>query len=201
MNKKQSDKYYLTHVKGLLQNYEVSLPEEELIEFLTLFKLKSFEKGEHIISLDEKVSYFGMVMEGLIRHYFNTFEGKELNQTFRCENEVFMNYYPHFTGKGSPFAIQALEPTRVAIVSYEEIETFYDKDPGWNILGRKLLEENFIIKAERERQLLTLDSTNRYLSFKSNFPKLIDRIPKQHIALYLGINPASLSRLIKAIKE
>ncbi len=192
---------YLTHVKTLLQAYQVELPENELVDFLNIFKVRNYEKGDHIVELDENVSYFGLILSGLIRHYFITYEGKELNQTFRLENEIFMNYYPHFTGKGSPFAIQALEPTKVAIVKYEDILPFYKKSPGWNELGRKLLEENFIIKAERERELLTLDSTQRYLSFTKRHPKLTDRLPLQHVALYLGINPASLSRLRRDLEK
>lgn len=185
------------YFKQLLTQFDAHVPEEDLKQFSELYTAKSLKKGDHLVEFDDRNSCFGIIHKGLIRFYFNTFEGKELNQTFKKENDIFMNYYPHFSGKGSAFAIECLEDTEVYIVNYGDIVSFYDKSPGWNKLGRRLAEENFMIKAERERELLTMDSTERYDSFVKKFPNLLNRLSKHHIALYLGINPASLSRLIK----
>lgn len=187
-----------TYIASLFDSLKVSVPKEELDEFISLFQVREYKKGEHLVNFEDKQSIFGFITKGLIRFYFNTFEGKELNQTFKKEKEIFMNYYPHFSGEGSPFAIEALEDTQVYYVLYDKVLPFYDKARGWDRLGRKLTEQNFMIKAERERELLTFDSMNRYESFLRKFPDLSERLSKHHIALYLRINPASLSRLIKA---
>lgn len=186
-----------TYFMTLFDQFKIDISDIELNEFISLYKLKTYKKGENLVNFEDKNSCFGIIAKGLIRFYFNTFEGKELNQTFKKENEIFMNYYPHFSGKGSPFAIEAIEDTEAYVVNYDQVIPFYDKSLGWNKLGRKLAEENFMIKAERERELLTMDSTERYDSFLRRFPELGERLSKHHIALYLGINPASLSRLIK----
>lgn len=53
-------------------------------------------------------------------------------------------------------------------------------------------------KAIREKDLLINDAMTRLNNFKIHFPKLTSRVSKHHLAFYLGINPASLSRLLKS---
>lgn len=192
------DRPITAYIEKLFSDLGIIVPENEKIDFLSKFNFKKIAKAHHLVEVGDSIASFGFITKGLVRFYFNTFDGKELNQTFKKETDIFMNYYPHLTGKGSPFGIQALENTEVYTAKYQDLIPFYERAPGWDRLGRKLMEQNFIIKAERERELLTLDSMGRFESFLTKFPELGERLSKHHIALYLGINPASLSRLIKS---
>jgi len=53
----------------------------------------------------------------------------------------------------------------------------------------------------REEQLLKYDAKDCYTDFTKDFPNLLDRLPQLQIALYLGVNPSSLNRIIKALAE
>ena len=69
----------------------------------------------------------------------------------------------------------------------------------WQKLGRLNAEGAYVRKEQRETELLILDAEKRYSSFLESHDAIKDRISGKDIAGYLGINPATLSRLKKKI--
>lgn len=63
-------------------------------------------------------------------------------------------------------------------------------------LGRKIIESILVSKINREHSFLQQSAKMRYIDFQEQHPFLNKRIPQYHIASYLGITEASLSRLI-----
>jgi CRP-like cAMP-binding protein len=192
---------FVVFFKKELERMKVSLPDSEIEKFISLFKIRVYKKNEYLIEVNDTFNLIGFITEGLVRFCFDTFDGKEFNQTFRKEGDIILNYYPQFTGEGSPFFIQALEDTTVFIADYKDVELLYDSHHGWDRMGRKIAEENFMIKTKREAQLLLFDAKDRYSNFAKNFPDLVKRLSQYQVALYLGINPSSLNRIIKSIND
>lgn len=185
------------YIQQYVKKAGIDLPEEELMELSLTFKEKNFKKGEHLVESGEKSYFMAFITEGLVRFYYNTFEGKQVNQTFKKENDLICDYFGALTNEPAHFSIQAIEPTKVIYSDYRLMEPFYSKHRNWNMLGRIIIETNFIIKARREAALLQLNATDRYLHFKHNFKELFPRLTQMDIALYLAIDPSSLNRIIK----
>jgi CRP-like cAMP-binding protein len=53
----------------------------------------------------------------------------------------------------------------------------------------------------RENVFLIENATERYIHFKKLYPEISKRVPRRHIATYLGITPESLSRIRSAMKD
>jgi CRP-like cAMP-binding protein len=172
-------------------------PPQELQKLLEILSPKTFLEGEHLLEALSKKSFFGFIQSGFVRFYYSTHEGKEFNQTFKFEQDFIMSYYTLMSGKPSPFAIQAMEPTTVLMGDYEDLKTLWENSHFWAKVAIHFLQHNFMIKVEREANLLQLDALDRYKKFLLQFKNHLNRIPKQHVAMYLGITPVSLSRLIK----
>lgn len=185
------------YISTFLDSFGLDLPEDEVNDFISLFVEKEYKKGDHLVLAGEKNPIMAFVIDGLVRFYFNTFEGKEYNQTFLRENQVVVEYCSALTDEASKFSIQSMEPTKVLQCNYNDIEKFYDKHRNWERIGRLIVELNFIVKFKRETTLLLMDAKERYLYFLDNFEDLVPRLSQQDIALYLGVNPSTLNRLIK----
>jgi CRP-like cAMP-binding protein len=71
----------------------------------------------------------------------------------------------------------------------------YDQFEGLERIARKLAENYFMVKEQREIELVLLDASQRYRLFQQEYPGLENRIPQYHIASYLGITPTQLSRI------
>ncbi|MGE4347904.1 MAG: Crp/Fnr family transcriptional regulator, partial [Flavobacteriaceae bacterium] len=66
---------------------------------------------------------------------------------------------------------------------------------------RKLAEQFFVHKEQREVNIVMLDADKRYLIFQQEFPFLEQLIPQYHIASYLGITPTQLSRIRRKLTK
>jgi CRP-like cAMP-binding protein len=178
-----------------------TLPEGEWDFFQSLFHLKQFKKGEYFLLSGNYSTDFGFVEKGLVRYFYTTFEGEEFNQTFKVENELVMSFTSILVGEQSNFSIQAVEDSSIHVTDYKNIQDLYKRHPGWQELGRRIAEVNFIIKTKREEQLLLFSAQERYENFCRNFPHLLKRLPQLHVASFLGVSPETLNRIIKKSRE
>lgn len=185
------------YLKAVLGQFPFGMPEDEQLHFISLFQEKKFKKGDHLTELGQVGSFMGFITQGFVRFYFITNEGKEFNQTFKKENQLIADHYSILTGKPAIFSIQAMEDTTLLVADYREIKKLYDKHRGWDRMGRIILEENFVIKSERENELMTMNAEERFQKFQEKFADLAPRISQKDIALFVGVNPSTLNRMIK----
>lgn len=190
-------------IDKIRQQFETIAPiaDIEWEEFTSFLHTKKLKKDEFFIEAGQTSSDFAFITKGIVRYIINTFDGNEFNQSFKVENEFILNYYPIMAKIPSPLSIQCLEDTELIVGDYDRMSMFYERGINWNKIARKLLEMNYLNKSWREIQLLTFEAKDRYLNLVHERPDLIKRVPQYHIALHLGINPATLNRLIKKMKQ
>jgi CRP-like cAMP-binding protein len=189
------------YIYNLFRQFGIDLPEEETQRLNSILRPVKYSKNQYFVTAGDQIKKFGIITQGVVRFYYNTYDGKEYNQTFKEENEFIMAYYPIMTGNPSPFNIQTLEDSVILEGDFSEFEQFYDKHPIWNQVSTKFYQYNFILKAEREADFLLYNATDRYIRLAQKKPQLVKRLPQNQIALYLGINPVSLNRIIRQIKD
>jgi CRP-like cAMP-binding protein len=175
-----------------------SIHENAIKTILSGSEYKTVRKEERLIDAGEAVHHIYFCAKGLFRMYYNTSEGREYNKSFVQKNRFFTSYGAMVTGSPSYFSIQALEPSAVISFPYSVSESLATHSHDWERFIRKGIEQLYIKKEERERNLLLLTSEQRYEMFKKEHPDLCQRIPQYHIASYLGITPVSLSRIINS---
>jgi CRP-like cAMP-binding protein len=66
-------------------------------------------------------------------------------------------------------------------------------------LFRLLQEANYIATHNRINEALSSSAEERYIKFTKTYPKLLELVPQNQIASYLGITPQSLSRIRKEL--
>lgn len=95
--------------------------------------------------------------------------------------------------------MQALTDCDVEIIQYKDIQKAYQTSLLANKLGRMVTEQYYIQKTKREKDFLSKSATERYNELLARRPELVQLIPVNMIAKYLGIKPESLSRIRKEI--
>lgn len=99
------------------------------------------------------------------------------------------------TQKSTLENIQALENCSLLQLHFDDLQKIYKKYPTWESFFRQLLQEAYIETTKRVEGFITKSAEQRYNEFIVNRPDLIQRVPQQYIATYLGITPVSLSRI------
>jgi CRP-like cAMP-binding protein len=173
----------------------VSLPAAEENKLLDICSTATIKKGESYIQAGQVPKKFAFIYEGLFRYLYRDAKGNEYTKNFISENNFILAYSAMIQQTPSKMYIEALENSVVYEIDYSDWLTLKNNHPGWNIFLIALLEKAFMIKENRERELLLLDAEKRYEIFKKEFPTLESRVKQHLIASYLGISPVSLSRI------
>jgi len=180
-----------------IQNYITISPEEEII-ISQLFSPLDLKAGEFLLEEGKVCRHVAFIREGLVRYYIND-DGNERTIYFNKEHEFVCNYMSFIPQVVSDRYIQALEDTRLFIISYEKLQNLYAAIRQGERFGRLAIEYVFVTAIKQLGSMYTDPPAIRYQQFLHIYPDLVQRIPQYYIASYVGIKPQSLSRIRKRI--
>jgi len=165
---------------------------------LSLFKRKTFAKGDYLLKEGEICRHLYFIESGLVRYFMNN-DGSDITHFFAAENDFACNYESLLKNSPSRKNIQAIEETSVWTISQSDLSTFYKEIEHGERFGRLLMEKELLNTISRFLEHYTHSPEQRYQDFLSQFAPLQQRIPQYYIASYVGVQPPSLSRIRKRI--
>jgi CRP-like cAMP-binding protein len=177
------------------------IPGNEWEYFSRELSQRNFDTEEFLIRAGEPVTEFFFIVEGLVRFFYLTREGKEFNKFFAMENDFVGSFSYKIRNEPCPFSAQALENTETLVLPIKILEEAYKSHSAWERVGRLYAEKIALIKELREKEFLLDPAETRYRRFMNEYPSLARRIPQYHIASYLGITDVALSRIRKKFKK
>jgi CRP-like cAMP-binding protein len=141
---------------------------------------------------DVEAHYF--VVKGLVRFYYNTEDGREVNKAFYADNHIVGNLSSIILSEPSRYCIETLEHCLLVRLPLKVWQQRLNTDSAWNRLFDRSCQLMLVRNERREAELMISSAGERFRRFVKNFPDYLDRIPQYHIASYLGITPVALSR-------
>jgi len=175
----------------------LTISEEEVATLLQQCTIKEFNKGDFLVRENEFCKQVYFVEEGLLRQFFMDDSGKEHILQFAPENWFAADRESFYFNQPSKYFIQALEPTKVAIMDDAYIKNLEATMLGFRDFNNRLLHNHIRALQNRIVSLLSETAEKRYLNFIQLYPDVMLRVPLTMIASYLGITPESLSRVRK----
>lgn len=172
----------------------IRLSPAEVDIVTSLFKQKSYKKGDFFLEEGRICKQVGFVAKGLLRYYINQ-GGEEKIYDFSQENEYVCNYESFLPQLPSSKNIQALEDSEVFVISYANLQLFYANVHEGERFGRIAIEAVFIKLLQDISSLYTETPELRYERFLKNHADLQQRVSQYHIASFVGVKPQSLSRI------
>lgn len=182
-----------------IQNLITLSPAERDI-VTSLFKEKTYKKGDFFLEEGRICKQVGFVAKGLMRYYINH-DGEERTYAFSQENNYVCNYESFLPQKPSSKIIQALEDCDVLIISHDDLQLFYANVREGERFGRIAIESVFLQLLKDVSSFYTETPELRYERFLKNHADLQQRISQYHIASFVGVQPQSLSRIRKRISS
>lgn len=170
------------------------LSEDDFAVFLAIGQPISFEKKEFILRAEETCRGFYFIQSGSMRLY-ELHNGKEIHRDFFLEGDMATDLNSLRNKAPSLLNLVALEDTETLFFSGQEMFALYEQSPRFVELGRRILEVKLLGQMEFTAMLLSLTPQERYQHLQEHRPELIQRIPLQHLATYLGMTRETLSRV------
>jgi CRP-like cAMP-binding protein len=168
--------------------------ERELFE--NAFTFRQIPKKFKLVSKGEISSELYFINKGLIRLYYT--KGTEEITGFIFKENLFASSYDSFLRRAPGIqTLESLEECDLLVITYDKLEELYQTLPKVNILIRKIAEQRFINTQQVLSSFLLESPEERYKRFEQQHKDLLQRVPQNIIASYLGITPVSLSRIRK----
>ena len=198
---------------GFLELNFVDVIDILLVAFI-LFQLYRLVRGSlaftifiglliiYVLSLIAEALELQLISEifGTVKAYENI-HGQEQNTHFFIENSLFIDYRSVIMEAPSLIGFKAVEDTTVVVIEYKLLLELYDKIPLFERIGRMMAERQLLTEFDLRLFLLNMDATQRYEHIMQNHPWIFQRFSLKDIASFIGIAPASLSRLRKFIQQ
>lgn len=168
---------------------------DQVRPFLTI---KEVDAGAYFLFHGKICRNIAFVESGMLRLFYLN-DGKEVTNCFCKEHTITTSYSSLITQKESDIAIQAIEPSRLIVLSYDALQDLYKQDLFWQQLGRLAAENEFITTECHNRFLRDLSATDRYRQIMEEDKELLQRVPLYYLATYMQVAPETLSRIRKKI--
>ena len=168
---------------------------DQLLPFLTTEHL---EAGDYFLRQGQISKKLAFIEEGLMRLFYLN-DGKEVTTCFCKENSISSSYRSLIRNTASELSIQAIEPCKLVVFSYDALQKLYEKDPFWQQVGRMAVEDELVNTECHNRFLNDLSATERYREVLEKDAELLQRVALNYLATYLQVAPETLSRIRKKI--
>ncbi|WP_166964549.1 Crp/Fnr family transcriptional regulator [Yeosuana marina] len=155
---------------------------------------KKFKKHDIITRYGqiEHSAYF--LLDGILESSIER-DGEIKIIDFIFPNYFICSYTSFLLATPSEIQTMALTDCEVEFFYKWDLEEAYKTSMVANQFGRYVTEQFFITKVKRENDFLTKSAEEVYLQLLNERPEIIEKIPVNKVAKYLGIHPESLSRI------
>ena len=190
---------YAGYVFKFIQRY-IQLTEQDFNKLIPYIEVRHFAKREQIVPFGQMDNYVNLVVKGLIRKYIQV--GKfEKTLQLATEGQLIQSELSFHTRAPSSIIIEALEPSSVVSMNYDNVQHILETIPEAEQLARQLMTYLFIKKDARYFKQLKNTTRQRFLNYVTTHPQMLQRVPQKILASYLDIKPETFSRLKHLLKD
>jgi len=179
----------------------IELSDEELDRMTTFFTPKKLRKKHVLLQEGDVCRYITFVVNGCLRWYSVDDKGEEHVMQFAIADWWISDLQSYLSGEASMSNIDALEDSEVLLLDKTARDNMLTALPKLERFFRLLLERSYVATQHRLACTLSVTAEERYLMFLKTFPALVQHVPQNQIASYLGIAPESLSRIRKHLSD
>ena len=195
------EKQRMNLVSSEIQKLFPFLDENEVKLLLSVSEIKNIEANIILVQEGTVNSNVHLVISGLLRSYVITSAGDERTVLISKEKMRTASVNSIFKNEPSEITIESIEPSTVLIINSPKFQMLIESQPKLAFLEKEGMKGFLIDAMERIHFFTVLSPEERFISFRENYPELIQRVPQKHLASYLGITPVSLSRIKSRISS
>lgn len=177
------------------------LTEEEFNKhLLSVCKVRRFGKKEVITRAGEIENHFNFIVKGLARKFYKK-NHHEINTQISLEGQMLLSQESFHSRQPSEYTIETIEPTTLVSISYDDAEKMFASSQRMEHMGRIIVTYSMVIKDKWQMQLIKMTPRERFISFVTKNPELMQRVPQKFLASYLNIKPETFSRFKHLLKN
>ncbi|PCJ67273.1 MAG: hypothetical protein COA58_02855 [Bacteroidetes bacterium] len=184
-------------LRNTLNEFE-KIPDDDWEFFQSILTTSTIKKGDFLLREGQICKGVYFVILGSARAYLSI-DGREVNTSFYFEESFISDFESLTNDLPSKKSIQVMENTNVIFIPKIKLLALYEESTSFQTLGRKILEQVVILEQQYSSLFTIFLPKERYEHVLENHPNLIQRVPLQFLASYLGVARETLSRIRKRV--
>ena len=180
-------------IKDISIKYKIQIQDiqlcKELFQPVLMPKNRILEEEENI------PQHLYYIVSGFMRLFYYNDNGDEVTTHINCPHGFFTSFSEFINQTKASANVETVTECQLLRISKSDYETLMSKSIFWKDYGMYILQESVIYNEERSKDLATLSAEQRYLKLMKSHPGILQNVPLQYIASFLGIKPESLSRI------
>jgi len=176
---------------------KVTLTDLDREAIKSFFISKRLRKRQYLLQEGDVCKHLTFVAKGLLRTYNVDDKGNEHMSIFGWEGWWISDFNSFLSGVPAVFNIDAIEDSELLMISLADYNALTLAVPIMDRYFRILYQNSLVTKERRLMSAITHTAEEKYLELANSNPHIIERIPQNLIASYLGIAPETLSRIKK----
>lgn len=183
------------HQLGEYLRAKMPVDPATLERIFSCFTLRTTRRNELLLSPGEVCRHYYFVNQGCLRLFTINKDGVEGTRYFAFEGS-FGTALPSLIDQQPAFEyIQTIEQSKLLVIGRDDFYTLVDEAPVFGVIYRGILEAAFITAQKRIYGFQGLEAIDKVRWVMAYHPKLLTRVSNKLVASYLGLTPATLSRL------
>ena len=170
------------------------LAPEDLARLTPLHR-SYWPRGSHVLRAGDLAKQVSFVVSGALREYYVLPDGHERTRSFNLPGDFAGSMSDLISHAPSRTWVTAEAQTTLISVDWTVYRQLAETHAAWARFARRMAEELYLRKVEREYELLALDAAARYQHTLQRWPDLESLFTQRDIASYIGITAVHLSRL------
>lgn len=177
----------------LIENY--GFTENDWNETISRFLSESLPARTLFLEKDQIATRLAYLRSGIMRSFIYDDQANDITTHFFKQGTVVISMKSFNDQVPSKEYIIALEDCEIDVITYDRMQELMEIVPAWRQIAKDVDEFKFNDLMNRSIQLQTLTASERYQLFIKKHPDILRRVALRHIASYLGIDIATLSRI------
>ncbi len=177
----------------VLEHYKMSDSEWEYS--INCFTVEQIQAKSFFLKQGEISDKLGALEKGLLRTFYINDNATEITTHFYQPTSVVVSIDSFNKQVPSNEFIVAVEDSEMYILTYKKMLDLINAVPVWKQIATDTYEIKHRNQTRRTLDFQTLTAKERYLQLLLINPSIIQKVALKHIATYLGIDVATLSRI------
>ena len=174
---------------------KTEIDSETLDYICSFFKNLSTKRSELLLDYNQISKQYYFINKGCVRIFTTSKDGIENSRYFAFEGN-FITALPSFIDQlPAQEYLQTIDKSELLSISRADFYFLVDTLPEFRKIYTEILELGFIVAQKRIYGFQGLDALDKVKWVIKNQPQLLLRISNKMMASYLGMTPATLSRI------
>jgi CRP-like cAMP-binding protein len=174
---------------------QAPLADADLAPLADRLAVLELARGALLLRAGARATQVAVVVRGVLRELYPLPDGGERTKGFAQEGDFVGSLADLLADHPSRASIVAETDARLLVLPFRAFAALAAGSAGWQAFAQRVTTRLYLLKSEREYELLALDAAGRYARFRERFPKLETRVSQSVVASYVGITPVHLSRI------